>query len=76
MLQLAVLREQTDLVIQGLLKKHYKPAEIEVKAILALDQQRRSLQSEHDEAQARANTLARQIGGLMKSGALAEAETL
>jgi seryl-tRNA synthetase len=76
MLQITVLREQTDQVIQGLLKKHYKPAQTEVHAILALDQQRRSLQAEHDEAQARANNLAREIGGLMKSGDKTGAEKL
>jgi seryl-tRNA synthetase len=76
MLQITVLREQTDQVIQGLLKKHYKPAQTEVHAILALDQQRRSLHAEHDEAQARANNLAREIGGLMKSGDKTGAEKL
>jgi seryl-tRNA synthetase len=76
MLQLTVLREQTDQVIEGLLKKHYKAAAAEVQAILTLDQQRRALQTEHDEAQARANNLAREIGGLMKSGDKAGAEKL
>jgi len=76
MLQLSVLREQTDQAIAGLQKKHYKNAEAEVKAILDLDQQRRSRQAEHDEVQARANTLAREIGGLMKAGAKDQAESL
>jgi seryl-tRNA synthetase len=76
MLQLPVLREQTDQVIQGLLKKHYQAAQAEVQAILALDQLRRSLQAEHDAAQARANHLAREIGGLMKSGDKTGAEKL
>jgi len=76
MLQLSVLREQTDQAIAGLQKKHYKNAEAEVKAILDLDQQRRSRQAEHDEIQARANTLAREIGGLMKAGAKDQAESL
>jgi seryl-tRNA synthetase len=76
MLQLTVLRDHTDQVIAGLLKKHYKPAETDVKAILALDQQRRTQQAEHDEAQARANNLAREIGGLMKNGDKAGAEKL
>ena len=76
MLQLPVLREQTDQVIQGLLKKHYQSAQAEVHAILALDQLRRSLQAEHDAAQAQANHLAREIGGLMKSGDKTGAEKL
>lgn len=76
MLQINVLREHTDQVIEGLLKKHYKTAQADVQAILALDQQRRALQTEHDEAQARANNLAREIGGLMKSGDKTGAEKL
>jgi seryl-tRNA synthetase len=76
MLQITVLREQTAQVIEGLLKKHYQAAATEVPAILALDQQRRSLQAAHDDAQAKANTLAREIGGLMKSGKVTQAEAL
>jgi seryl-tRNA synthetase len=76
MLQIAVIREQTDQVIAGLLKKNYKNAADEVATILGLDQRRRTAQAEHDEVQARANALAREIGGLMKSGDKAGAETL
>src|SRR5688572_21143327 len=76
MLQIAVLREQTDQVIAGLLKKNYKNAVSEVASILDLDQRRRMVQAEHDEVQARANALAREIGGLMKSDNKAGAEQL
>ncbi|QNF31933.1 serine--tRNA ligase [Adhaeribacter swui] len=76
MLQLSVLREQTDLVLAGLNKKNYKNATQEVQTILDLDSQRRGLQARHDEEQARANQLAREIGTLMKSGRKEEAETL
>jgi seryl-tRNA synthetase len=76
MLQIAVLREQTDQVIAGLLKKNYKNAAPEVASILDLDQRRRTVQADHDEVQARANALAREIGGLMKSGDKAGAEQL
>lgn len=76
MLQIAVIREQTDQVIAGLLKKNYKNAAAEVAAILDLDQRRRAVQAEHDEVQARANALAREIGSFMKSGDKAGAETL
>ena len=76
MLQIAVLREQTDQVIAGLLKKNYKNAASEVASILDLDQRRRVVQAEHDEVQARANALAREIGGLMKSDNKAGAEQL
>ncbi|TGE19334.1 serine--tRNA ligase [Hymenobacter elongatus] len=76
MLQVSVLRENTELVLAGLAKKHYKTAEADVAAILELDQRRKQLQTDHDQAQAEANDLARQIGGLMKSGDKAGAETL
>jgi seryl-tRNA synthetase len=76
MLQIAVLREQTDQVIAGLLKKNYKNAAPEVASILDLDQRRRTVQADHDEVQARANALSREIGGLMKSGDKAGAEQL
>ncbi|UOQ52982.1 serine--tRNA ligase [Hymenobacter cellulosivorans] len=76
MLQVSVLRDNTELVLAGLAKRHYKTAEADVSAILSLDQRRKQLQTEHDQAQAEANDLARQIGGLMKSGDKAGAETL
>ncbi|PRY16438.1 seryl-tRNA synthetase [Pontibacter ummariensis] len=74
MLQLTVLREQTDQVIAGLNKKNYKNAAEEVAALLELDQQRRQVQNEHDELQRQANTMAKAIGSLMKSGEREKAE--
>ncbi|WP_019948567.1 serine--tRNA ligase [Hymenobacter aerophilus] len=76
MLQVAVLKENTAAVLAALAKRHYPTAEADVQAVLDLDQRRRELQTGHDQAQAEANELARQIGGLMKSGQKAEAETL
>jgi seryl-tRNA synthetase len=76
MLQISVLKEQTARVLAGLAKRNFKTADADVQAILDLDQRRRALQTQHDAAQAEANELARQIGGLMKSGDKAGAETL
>ena len=76
MLQISVLRDQTDLVLAGLAKKHYATAEVDVAAILDLDQRRRALQTSHDATQAEAKELARQIGGLMKADDKTGAETL
>ncbi|WBO83246.1 serine--tRNA ligase [Hymenobacter yonginensis] len=76
MLQVSVLREHTEAVLAGLTKKHYKTAEADVQAILTLDQRRKELQTTRDSAQAEANELARQIGGLMKAGDKAGADTL
>ncbi|GAB3828268.1 serine--tRNA ligase [Pontibacter rugosus] len=75
MLQLTVLREQTEQVIAGLNKKNYKNAAEEVAALLELDQQRRQTQNEHDSLQSRANSLAKEIGMLMKNGEREKAES-
>ena len=76
MLQLSVLGEQKELVLTGLLKKNYKNATQEVQYILELDKQRRSRQTQYDEAQAQANNLAREIGTLLKSGRKEPADEL
>jgi seryl-tRNA synthetase len=76
MLQVSVIKEQTERVLAGLTKRNFKTAEADVQAVLDLDQRRRTLQTQHDTAQAEANELARQIGGLMKSGDKAGAEAL
>ncbi|OWP63922.1 serine--tRNA ligase [Hymenobacter amundsenii] len=76
MLQVAVLREQTAAVLAGLAKRNYPTGEADVQAVLDLDQRRKDLQTSHDKAQAEANELARQIGGLMKTGDKAGAEVL
>ncbi|GAB3536325.1 serine--tRNA ligase [Pontibacter brevis] len=75
MLQLTVLREQTAQVIEGLNKKNYKNAAEEVNTLLDLDQQRRQVQSEHDELQSRANSISKEIGVLMKNGEREKAAT-
>ena len=76
MLQLSVLKDQTALAIAGLNKRNYKNAEAEIAAILEIDQRRRKIQLEHDDILARSNSLAKEIGNLMKSGQKEEAEKL
>ncbi len=74
MLQLSFIRENTDLVIQNLHKKHFKQAEETITDLLDLDQRRRQTQNELDQLLAKANTLAKEIGNLMKIGKKNEAE--
>jgi seryl-tRNA synthetase len=76
MLQLSVLKDQTALAIAGLTKRNYKNAEAEIAAILDIDQRRRKIQIEHDDILSRSNSLAKEIGNLMKSGDKAKAEEL
>jgi seryl-tRNA synthetase len=74
MLQLPYIRENTEAVIAGLQKKHLANAQATVEQVLSLDQQRRETQNQLDETLARANALAKQIGGLMKAGDKAGAD--
>ena len=66
MLQLSVLRDQTDLVLAGLAKRHYPTGPADVAAILDLDQRRRQLQTSHDNAKAEGNRLAKLMGPLIQ----------
>ena len=68
MLQLSVLRDQTDFVLAGLAKKHYATGPTDVARIQELDKRRRYLQTSRDTNQAEANKLSRHIGDLMKAG--------
>jgi seryl-tRNA synthetase len=76
MLQLNILRENKELVIAGLLKKHVKQAAEQVDAILEIDRQRRETQRELDLQLAESNQLSKEIGNLMKAGKKDEAEKI
>ena len=74
MLQLTFIRENKELTLAGLRKKHFANAETVVEQVLALDQQRRDTQRELDDVLAQSNAKASQIGALMKAGDKAAAE--
>jgi seryl-tRNA synthetase len=76
MLQTQYIRENKQLVIQGLNKKHFKDAEGQVELVLEKDQKRKSTQKELDELLAATNLKARDIGNLMKAGKNSDAEKL
>ncbi len=76
MLQLALLRDQPDLVIAGLRKKFFADPEGALAAIVASDQRRRATQTSLDDNLARQNALAREIGPLMQQKRASEAEAL
>jgi seryl-tRNA synthetase len=73
MLTINLIREQSATVIERLRIKNFDAAEI-VGHVLDLDRRRRELQTEGDAVQAELNTLAREIGSLMKAGRKVEAE--
>ncbi len=67
MLELHVLRNQTELVLAGLEKKRFKQPEL-VHQILQIDEDRRSTQKATDDLLNRQNILSKEIGALIKSG--------
>ncbi|GGN15042.1 serine--tRNA ligase [Dyadobacter beijingensis] len=74
MLQTNFIRENRELTIAGLTKKHFKDAEQAVDRIIELDSKRRQVQQELDDVLAASNNKAKEIGALMKAGQKAEAE--
>lgn len=73
MLQISYIRENKDLVINGLKKRNFKELEL-VEEAIALDEQRRLIQTKLDNALAESNKLSKEIGTLMKEGKRQEAE--
>ncbi|TRX61277.1 serine--tRNA ligase [Fulvivirga sp. M361] len=76
MLQVAYIRENKDFVIKALGKRKFADAEQVINQVLAIDESRRSAQQELDSLLAEANHLSKQIGGLMKQGDVAAAESI
>lgn len=74
MLQLNFIRENREITIAGLERKYFKGATEAVDKLLGLDKQRRDTQSELDATLSQSNTLAKQIGQLMKEGKKDNAE--
>ena len=74
MLTLKLITEETDRVIRGLEKKHFKNAQETIAKVLELNEKRRGTQNLLDKNLSEVNTLSKSIGGLMKEGKKAEAE--
>lgn len=74
MLTLKMIMEQTDKVIAGLEKKHFKNAKETIAEVLELNSKRRSTQNILDKNLSEVNQLSRSIGALMKDGKKEEAE--
>lgn len=68
-----MLRDDPQMVVTKLAKKNFDAKPV-VDKVLALDAQRRALQTESDTILAQQRQLASQIGGFMKQGLKAEAE--
>jgi seryl-tRNA synthetase len=76
MLQVQVLREETNRVIEGLKKRYFKDAESLVHEAIEIDKNRREIQKQADDLKAKSNTDSKKIGELMKSGKTEEANHL
>ena len=74
MLTLKLISEQTERVIEGLEKKHFKGAREAIGQVLAEDKRRREAQQEMDRCLNEQKQLSGQIGRLMKEGKREEAE--
>ena len=76
MLTLKLITEQTERVIAGLEKKHFKGAKEAIAEVIATDKLRREAQQELDQNLAQAKKLASEIGALMKQGKREEADAV
>jgi seryl-tRNA synthetase len=75
MLQLQVLRTQKEYVIERLKVKNVSDLSL-VDSILAIDEERRKIQTQHEEFLAKINTTSKEVGKLMAAGNKDEAEKL
>ena len=76
MLTLKLITENTEKVILGLEKKHFKGAKEAIAEVIATDKKRREAQTELDQDLAQAKKLASEIGMLMKQGKREEADAV
>ncbi len=74
MLTLKVITQETEKVLKGLEKKHFKNAKETIEKVLEYDKVRRASQSELDATLQQSKQCAARIGQLMKEKNLAEAE--
>jgi len=73
MLLVQHLRENYDQVLHGLKKRNFSNAAAVLEQVLSLDDLRKTSQTQRDQIQAEANTISKEIGGLMKAGKMEEA---
>lgn len=74
MLQLQIIRQKPDWVKERLAIKNFKEIDL-VDVVIALDDQRKKLQLDFDNTQAKVNSSSKEIGQLMAKGQKDEAET-
>lgn len=75
MLELSFIRENPDVVIERLSVKNFDAAPL-VQKIIELDVKRRDTQKSLDDSLSQSNAIAKEIGGLFKSGKIEEVNAL
>ena len=75
MLTLKLVSEETERVVRGLEKKHFKGAREAIEKVLEYDKLRRETQQKLDNNKQQQNLLSKQIGQLMKDGKKDEANS-
>lgn len=76
MLTIKLISEETERVVRGLEKKHFKGAREAVEAVLATDKQRRDAQQQSDKIRMEMKQLSASVGQLMKAGKKDEAAAI
>lgn len=76
MLTLKLINEETERVIKGLEKKHFKGAHEAVEKVLEYDKIRRETQQKLDAGKQQANQISKQIGAFMAQGKTEEANVI
>lgn len=77
MLQVNFIREHKDRILAGLKTRNFPEADLSlIDRVLELDDQRKALQTELDEAKAQRNQQSAEVGALFKQGKKAEAEAI
>ena len=74
MLTIKQITDNTEAVVRGLEKKHFKNAEAVINQVLAYNEQRKNAQNQLDKNLAEVNAISKSIGMLMKEGKKEEAE--
>ena len=74
MLTIKQITENTEAVLSGLEKKHFKNAQATIDKVIELNETRKSTQTQLDNSLAEVNSLSKTIGQLMKEGKKEEAE--
>src|SRR5687767_12497477 len=76
MLQVAVIRDQTDRILEGLRKRNIKNAPELIQEVIDNDLLRRDTQKTLDDLKSKSNLDSKKIGELMKSGRAEEAASM